>query len=1203
MRLIVSVLGSAFLCAAAQPARAQSDDAPGAGSARVERSGEWFYVDGEPFLVKGVGYSPFRPGEVPWKHRVDLETMEADFRRIAEAGFNTLRTWSPLSPEALDLADRHGLMVLQGIWIHEAGDYASPEFLRAMSEVVRKEVDRANGHDNVLAFLIGNELQPEKVFATGIPQTEVLLERLTEVVKSRDPTRLVSYANWPVLTFLKPTSLDIVCFNLYPYDPPSIAHTFGFRSYIEHLKRTVAGGRPLVISEVGLSVSPESSGTPGYGGHSPARQRTELLGLWDAIFQAGAQGGVIFEWNDEWWKNGGRTADETTHDRDDPEEWFGLIEFTSAEDRAGRPRPSYEALKEYNQAVLLSPVTGTSYQGELPVAVYATGRVSAVRVQFGRQGWFPKWHDAAQISPHWWKARLPIGAKLKPGEHQIIVEANGADRRLLVRQRRLIRVGPAAPEARVSIDLAKSVFEIGPEVEPISFTIKATDALGRPLARRKVWYAVAEPEHEIELTQIAETDEQGMVRGSYLLGEAGLISLSAAVAHEPARPDLRAGDEVFLEVRRAAALAHRPSVWEAGLPSGVREALRHETAEFRLADPGNERLIDYERYGRFHGRGTAQYRYEVQDWKGLAAAAGEGVYPNEGGLLNDPAYQAAVASGALEGSQWDFTWHLNVQLGFFKWAGTDEELGVKQLFTALTLERAGLWDHAIKAYYAVLVHFPQSVGWTAFEPPTPYYVARVAQDKIIAILRLHPELGLRLDGSRVVVEGGYDNDVSNDSIVVDPGQLVEVAPEAVHPPTKNVAARPVTDERGGEAVRLVRHDNGHWRLLVGGEPWIVRGMTYKPSAVGESPDEASLKDWSQADRDGDGTLDVFQTFVDANGNDARDADEPVVGDFALLHEMGVNTLRLFHTDNDPKTLKPILRDLHERFGFMVMMGDFVGMYTVGSGAAWEEGTDYLDSQQRTRMFESVKRMVREYKDEPYLLVWALGNENNYGGVHGIVGGVGNAGQHPREYYGFLNELAAWIHNEDPAHPVGVGNGDLGFLDLIGEAAPELDYFGANVYRGWYGFGHSFFSDVRRELDKAVLIMEYGCPAYQQDVSLQQAEVDQALYHMGNWVDIADHVAGRGVGNAIGGIAFEWSDEWWKAGQPPRFSPLKQETVPNWAGPYPGGWNFEEWYGLVGQGGGGLSPFLRRLRVGYEMYRVLWRGSVIQRGDTDVRGGS
>ena len=95
---------------------------------RVAIRGEWYYVDGEPFLVKGIGYSPYRPGQVPWRDEVAPEVMARDFALIREAGFNTIRTWSPLSDEGLALAKQHGLMVLQGIWIDRSGNFSSAAF-------------------------------------------------------------------------------------------------------------------------------------------------------------------------------------------------------------------------------------------------------------------------------------------------------------------------------------------------------------------------------------------------------------------------------------------------------------------------------------------------------------------------------------------------------------------------------------------------------------------------------------------------------------------------------------------------------------------------------------------------------------------------------------------------------------------------------------------------------------------------------------------------------------------------------------------------------------------------------------------------------------------------------------------------------------------------------------------------------------------
>lgn len=1171
---------------AARGAAAMAEPTPTSTASRVEVRGEWLYVDGEPFLVKGIGYSPYRPGQVPWRDRVDPAVMERDFQRIVEAGFNTIRTWSPLPPESLALADRYGLMVLQGIWVEQHGDYTLPAFQETMAEVIRKEVERARGQRNVLAVLVGNELQPEQVFRTTIPEIEALLTRAAQTVKEADPQRLVSYANWPSLFFLDASMWDFVGFNLYPYEPPSVSSVFGFRSYVEHLKRTVARGTPLVITEVGLSVSPGSPSKPGYGGWTPQTQQTALVTLWEDLFQGGAQGGVIFEWNDEWWKHMESSEDAQGHESQDPEEWFGLTEFLARDaPLEGTARPVYEAVKSHNQAILLSPVTEEWYQEVLPVTVYANEGVAQIRVRLD-QG---KWDTATKLNRHWWKVRVPIGSTVRSGEHRFTMEVYDSKHRLLLRRERPVLVGPPHPPVKLSLTADREFYDVGETIESATYAIAVTDAAGIPLPNATAFLTMTEPQTRIDLTQTKITDAAGRIEGTYLIREPGIVTVSAATPRDGKASERRVGQETVFIVRQQPSARHRPSIWEANVPEVIHEALRRPPA-FRLADPGKERVVQYERYGTFHDVGTSHYRYDVTDWAGLAAAVGEGIYPNEGGLMKDPAYQAAKAAGTLEGSHWDFTFHEDPQLAFFKWAETNEEEGVKQFYTALTLERAGLWLQAVKAYDAVLVHFPRSIGWTAFDPPTPWYVGKVARDKIEAILRLHPELGMRLEGARIIVEHGFDNQVDNDTISTFPGTLVAVAPDAVNPPPVDLTSLTKTREIGKGRVRLVQFDNGHWQLTVDGAPWTVRGLTYKPTAVGETPDEATVRDWMTADRNGNGRIDVLETFVDANRNNAKDPEELAVGDFALIHAMGVNTLRLYHTDHELKQAKPILRRLYEEYGVRVMMGDFVGMYTIGSGAKWEEGTNYLDKTQRKRMVESVKAMVREFKDEPYLLMWVLGNENNYGGVHGIVGGAGNAGTYPKEYYRFVNELASWIHEEDPDHPVAIGNGDLLFLDIIAQEAPAIDILGANAYRGWHGVGRTFFEEVQRMVGRPVMITEFGCPAYQKGQPREMGELDQALYHVGSWVDLADNMAGRGVGNVIGGVVFEWADEWWKAGQPPRFSPTVQETQPNWAGPFPGGWNFEEWFGLMSQGDGTLSPFLRQPRVSYELYQALWSGS-------------
>ncbi|HBH97889.1 MAG TPA: hypothetical protein DDX89_08975 [Candidatus Omnitrophica bacterium] len=1150
----------------------------------MEIRGEWILVDGEPFLVKGVGYSPYRPGQRPPKSPVSLEVMASDFQRIREGGFNTIRTWAPLSPEQLALAHDHGLMVLQGLWIDQHADYGSASFQAMMRDLIHREAKRAMGSPAVLAFIVGNELSPHHVYTIGLDATEGLLRLAARSVKELDPARLVSYANWPELPFLDHSMLDVVSFNVYPYKPANVSHSFGFRGYVEHLKRSQARDKPLLITEVGLSASPQASSQSGYGGLTPEAQARQVLDVWDAVFQARAQGACVFEWNDEWWKQGDRLDDESAHDPDDPEEWFGMQEFASADQLEPTPRPLYHALKAYNQAIVLSPVTDERYHERVPVSVYATEAVAAVRVRVGKA----TWQSAAHLSVHWWKAALDLPKPEAPQRLDVTIQALDRRQHVLAQQVRRIWVGGTGSSPRVLIRTDQTRYEVGEQLYPMAFTIRIEEGTGQPRPNQLVHFAITELPAHAEVTQSKRTNDQGELTGSYLLREAGVVMLSAGTAPDEQQPLRRVGAERLIHVvkrpRPPAAIAHQPSRWESRVPEDIRRALRHDTVAFHLADEGAPAPVDYEAYGTFHDAGTSAYRYEIRDAAGLAKAVGEGISPNEESLLRDPAYRKALEGNLLDGTVWDFVAHDDVHLSFLKWASTVEQSpGVKLFFTARALERAGLLASAVKAYHAILVHFPDAVGWTEFQ--TPWYVGPTTRDTLETLLRLHPELGLRLEGARVVIEGGFDNDVANDVVIASPGRLVRVGPDEAVPAVEDVSRLEVVREIGKGRVRLRQYANRHWQLLVDGNPMVIRAMSYQPSAVGESPDEGTLKDWMTADRNQNGKPDgPFDTFVDANHNHIQDPEEPTVGDFHLMHGMGVNVLRLYHHASN----KALLRRLYEDHGIMALMGDLVGMYTVGSGATWEEGTDYLDPTQRRRMTQSVKQMVREFKNEPYILMWVLGNENNYGGMHGIVGGRGNAARYPKEYYAFLNELATWIHREDPNHPVAVANGEWLYLDLIAQQAPAIDVFGANVYRGEHGFGSSFFEAVREVLDKPVLITEFGCPAYQARHPEPVGELGQALYHLGNWIDLDSHLAGRGAGNALGGVIFAWVDEWWKAGQPPRFSPWVQDTTPNWSGPFPGGKNYEEWFGITSQGDGSRSPYLRQLRAAYRMYHSLWK---------------
>ncbi|MFH0732766.1 MAG: glycoside hydrolase family 2 TIM barrel-domain containing protein [Candidatus Omnitrophota bacterium] len=592
---------------------------------------------------------------------------------------------------------------------------------------------------------------------------------------------------------------------------------------------------------------------------------------------------------------------------------------------------------------------------------------------------------------------------------------------------------------------------------------------------------------------------------------------------------------------------------------------------FPLSDPGAEDIIDYARYGVFSGTGTKEYNYAVKDQAGLIRASGEGIYPNYSSVLKDPGFKELKKQGRLEGNHWDFINTKDYQANFYKWATANETRGIKLFYAGMALERGAHLIHAIKAYYAIVVQFPQTTGRTYWD--TPLYIGQIAIDRINYICMSNPQLGIKLKDASIIVENGYDDNVKNDIFIVNPGKLMKVKPQQIMDPAVDVNKLNIIKTVGADFVKLVQYSNRSWQLFVNGAPYIIKGVDYSPSKIGQSPDNGTLKDWMQVDYNANNKIDgPYDSWVDENKNNIQDANENAVGDFHLLWQMGANTIRFYQRGSN----KPLLRDLYKNYGIMVIMGDFLGAYTIGSGATWYEGTNYSNTLHQENMLKSVKEMVDEYKDEPYVLMWLLGNENNYGVAN-------NSKKDPESYYKFVNRAAKYIKELDPhKRPVAVCNGEIIFLDTFAKNCPDVDVFGANSYRGDYGFGH-LWKMVKYEADKPAIITEYGCPAYSSVYGPQEIEQLQAKYLKSCWLDMMANYGGYGQGNALGGFVFEFVDEWWKA-----YEPAKHDVHSQWPGPFPDGKVYEEWFGVSSQGDGNNSPFLRQMRESYYTMKELWR---------------
>ena len=640
---------------------------------------------------------------------------------------------------------------------------------------------------------------------------------------------------------------------------------------------------------------------------------------------------------------------------------------------------------------------------------------------------------------------------------------------------------------------------------------------------------------------------------------------------------------------------------------------------FKLYDPGTEDLVDYEKYGEFQNAGTKDFRYVIKDREGLAKASGEGVDPSSS-ITNNPEYKAAKASGALKTEDhWKHVSTSNPQMDYFVWNEAPEDPGVRLLFVGKAMEKGGHYIHALKAYRAAMILYPDSACWSA-GAEFQWDIATAAWNNIQNLLRTHPELNLRLVGADVISRA----DPSGLTIVVTPGriekilppaeQVAEAEPAAEEPEadqsdstnetvavdttnatvavdsTNEVVLAPadpnaIISQRGSGVVQFVQFGNKHWEMRVEGKPYFINGMNYAPVRIGVVPWEWN---WLWSDENTNGVLDSFEVWVDANKNNKQDDDEPTTADYQLLKDMGCNTIRLYLTDAELTNFNILpMRKMFHDGGIRAVVGNFVGAYCNGSGANWDLGTDYTLRKQRDNMKASVSNMVMKLRNEPWVLAYILGNENNMEMSGDVNATRTNASKYPETFARFLNELAKMIHEMDPNHPVGIGNLLTGLVEYYDKLTPEIDYIGINSYIGEEGFGATW-QKVAQTMDRPVVITEFGCDAYWTGKGPDEAA--QAAYLAKNWEDIAFNRGGNpgGVGNSIGGFLFEYVDEWWKDSLNYFEDPTThQSTRAVFPMPFPDGFAQEEWFGVMGQGSGQASPYQRVPRQAYETMKALW----------------
>jgi len=369
-----------------------------------------------------------------------------------------------------------------------------------------------------------------------------------------------------------------------------------------------------------------------------------------------------------------------------------------------------------------------------------------------------------------------------------------------------------------------------------------------------------------------------------------------------------------------------------------------------------------------------------------------------------------------------------------------------------------------------------------------------------------------------------------------------------------------------DVVTTYKDDSG-WKLQVNGEDYYVKGVVWGYTPRNQN---YTYNLWGESD-------DFIRKVLDY--------------EFDLMKAAGVNTIRSFAMI-PPKWVTYIFKE----HGIRTVINPLMGRYGYNVGGEWVPNTDYSDELTRSTLKTDMLELVNQYKNTPGVLMFAFGNESNYGlswssfEIENLPEGEQNTTK-ARFLYSLFNEVLKAGKTIAPNVPFTIVNGDIQYIDLIAELMPDLDLLGSNAYRGTSFTG--LWADVEEKLDLPVLFFEFGSDAFNAR-DFAEDQVAQAIILRDQWKEMYNKAAGNGEeGNSIGGFVFEWRDEWWKYLQIENLD--KQDTNASWSNQAymfdwaPGENNMnEEWFGITALGlPNSDGVYTARPRAAYDVLSEIW----------------
>ena len=311
----------------------------------VQIAGNSLLVEGRSYIMKGVCYQAVPIGEVPWEYDIygDPGIYNRDIPLIRDMGANTIRTYGKVtSASFLDACYNGGIdpvYVVMGFYINGSTDLGDPGVRNAIKTDFQDYVNTYKNHPAVLMWSPGNET--EYAYTGCDYEYYTLLNELAEIAYMEEGS-----AYHPVAASLGDIG-DIGDADLLTSDEDmdyldvwgaNVYRGMSFYSLFDEY--AARSGKVFWVSEFGIDAwhTYDKNGDPADGYLDEISQEQYDVALWDEIASRSdiCSGGAVFEYSDEWWKDG--SADPALHeycgfvygdishpDQYSNEEWYGAV--------------------------------------------------------------------------------------------------------------------------------------------------------------------------------------------------------------------------------------------------------------------------------------------------------------------------------------------------------------------------------------------------------------------------------------------------------------------------------------------------------------------------------------------------------------------------------------------------------------------------------------------------------------------------------------------------------------------------------------------------------------------------------------------------------------------------------------------------------------------------------------------------------------